>query len=65
MESVLTEQQIYCPYCGEGIEVLVDPGDAGATYIEDCQVCCRPIQFSVSVDEDGEISNLQALSEDE
>ena len=41
----LQESSIYCPYCGESIEVLLNPEDVGAEYIEDCQVCCRPIEF--------------------
>ena len=64
MESVLTEQQIYCPYCGEGIEVLVDPGDAGTTYVEDCQVCCRPIVLAPLLDDAGELT-LYVKNEDE
>jgi hypothetical protein len=45
---------IHCPYCGEAIEILVDGSVDHQRYIEDCQVCCRPIDISVSVDEDGE-----------
>lgn len=41
----LGESTIYCPYCGEPNRVLLDPSEAGQTYIEDCQVCCRPIVF--------------------
>ncbi len=37
-----------CPYCGETIELLVDPAMAGDAYIEDCFVCCRPITILVS-----------------
>jgi hypothetical protein len=44
----LIQQSILCPYCGEIIEVLIDPSDAGQEYIEDCQVCCRPIVFSIA-----------------
>ncbi len=64
MESVLTEQQINCPYCGERIDILVDPGDAGVAYIEDCQVCCRPIELVPMVDETGEFK-LHVKHEDE
>jgi len=53
-----------CPYCGEPLEVLVDPQDLGVPYIEDCQVCCRPIVFSASLDGDGELQ-LMLRSEDE
>ncbi len=37
-----------CPYCGESIEVYVEPLDEAQEYIEDCQVCCRPITFLIS-----------------
>ena len=47
------EVEIECPYCGERITLLVDSSVGVQEYIEDCQVCCRPIQLRVSVDEDG------------
>jgi hypothetical protein len=43
----LTEKFIDCPYCGERICVLIDPSDSDQQYIEDCQVCCKPINFLV------------------
>ncbi|MEM6580651.1 MAG: CPXCG motif-containing cysteine-rich protein [Pseudomonadota bacterium] len=46
----LIQQLICCPYCGESIEVLIDHEDAGQQYIEDCQVCCKPITFHLSID---------------
>ena len=46
----LNEQNIGCPYCGETISVLIDRQEAGTQYIEDCQVCCRPIVFQISED---------------
>jgi hypothetical protein len=52
----LEQQAVSCPYCGEAIDVLIDHQDAGDQYIEDCQVCCRPITFSVSVDPSGHLS---------
>ena len=51
--SVLEEREIQCPYCGASIGVLIDPGEAGTDYVEDCQVCCRPIEFALSEDLDG------------
>ena len=44
----LTESLIHCPYCGEPNQVLLDPTEIGQSYIEDCQVCCRPIVFVLS-----------------
>ena len=48
----LHEKSLRCPYCGELIEVLLDPSVNHQNYIEDCQVCCRPIIFDVRVDHD-------------
>jgi len=44
---------IQCPYCGEPIDIFVDDSAGDQRYVEDCQVCCRPIAIAVSVDEDG------------
>lgn len=49
------ERRIACPYCGESILVLLDPSVEFQEYIEDCQVCCRPIVFQVTVDPDGDV----------
>ena len=42
----------YCPYCGESIEILIDISIDSQEYIEDCSVCCRLMQVSVSINED-------------
>lgn len=60
----LTEKSISCPYCGEDFYTLVDDSVSDQDYIEDCQVCCRPIALSVSVDLDGDVV-LSARSENE
>jgi hypothetical protein len=41
---------IQCPYCGERFDTLVDAGSGAAVYIEDCQVCCQPIEFELQLD---------------
>ena len=51
----LLEQFVGCPYCGETISVLVEDSLPEQDYIEDCQVCCRPIVFRVAVGYDGAI----------
>lgn len=48
LESVL----IQCPYCWETLDVSVDPSVAEQEYVEDCQVCCRPILIHVTFDDD-------------
>ena len=50
----IDNHNIQCPYCGETIEVLIDCSVPEQNYIEDCQVCCSPINFDVTVDENGE-----------
>lgn len=44
-----------CPYCGERFTTVIEPGDGSQDYIEDCQVCCQPIEVHVEVGFDGEI----------
>lgn len=44
-----------CPYCGEPLDLAVDEsGGRNQSYIEDCVVCCRPIEVEVVV-EDGDV----------
>lgn len=51
----LISHDVQCPYCGETFEILVDGSVARQQYIEDCEVCCRPINFDVAVDEENEV----------
>jgi hypothetical protein len=51
----LKEKIIQCPYCGENISVLVDCSVPQQNYIEDCQVCCRPINFNVTAMDDSSV----------
>ena len=60
----LESQNVDCPYCGEPIELLIDCSVLQQSYIEDCQVCCRPINVNVSIGDDDEIS-VTVSSEDE
>jgi len=50
------EKQVSCPYCGESIDILLDCSVPQQNYIEDCQVCCRPINFDVAVAHDGMVT---------
>lgn len=52
---MLSYQTVHCPYCGEPIELTLDASAGAQTYIEDCQVCCRPISVSVRVDDEGDV----------
>jgi len=50
----LSPNSITCPFCWETIEILIDPSIAAEEYIEDCQVCCNPINIAVSIDSAGD-----------
>jgi hypothetical protein len=53
-----------CPYCGEVVELDVDPlGVSSEEYVEDCSVCCRP--WVVQVQRDGDDVQVQLLREDD
>jgi len=47
---MLNEQQVYCPYCGEQFGVFLDLSQGNQRTIEDCYVCCRPIEFVIESD---------------
>jgi len=60
----LTEQPIGCPYCGEPIIILIDDSLPKQQYIEDCQVCCRPIVLSVTMDAEGDAAVVATAEND-
>ncbi len=57
MTSWLPERRIHCPYCGEPLTIVVDTSADSQSYVEDCQVCCQPMQITVEA-ESGEILSL-------
>jgi hypothetical protein len=44
---------VQCPYCGESFETGVDWSAGSFRYIEDCQVCCQPIELAGDMDDEG------------
>ncbi len=54
MINQLIEVALQCPYCWEKITLLVDGSIEAQEYVEDCEVCCRPIDFTIAVDEQGQ-----------
>lgn len=51
--GLLDEIEVNCPYCDAPFAVEAEPALAGQAFIEDCPVCCRPIEFELSVHVDG------------
>ena len=56
------EQFFICPHCGESVSVLLDLSVLSQEYIEDCEVCCRPIEIKYQVGEDGEVEFAKGRS---
>jgi hypothetical protein len=53
------EHYFFCPYCGEEISMVLDLSVRRQTYVEDCEVCCNPIEITYSV-EDEELNAFAA-----
>lgn len=45
-----------CPYCWEQVSMVLDTSVRRQTYIEDCEVCCNPIEVRYAVDQEGSIN---------
>lgn len=45
---------VTCPYCGQPTDLRVDISAGSQSYIEDCTVCCQPMEVDISVDAAGD-----------
>lgn len=50
-----------CPHCWEQVSILVDLSQYNQKYIEDCEVCCNPIEIKYQSD-GNDITNFSAMS---
>jgi len=66
---MLSDYVAACPYCGESFSTTLDFSQdlnmASHEYIEDCQICCRPITFCVELDPVTEQMNVQLRRDDD
>jgi len=58
MNPRIVDRKIRCPYCDEPMSILLDLSGGDQSYIEDCQICCQPMQVSYRSD-DGDLRGLQ------
>ena len=49
MTEWISERRICCPFCGQSITVVIDGSAGSQSYVEDCEICCRPMQISVQI----------------
>ena len=57
----MEEYFFQCPYCWEDVSMLVDYSFSNQNYIEDCEICCNPIQLDIVI-KNNEITSFQAES---
>ena len=48
------EHHFTCPHCWQTISMMLDVSRGGQRYIEDCEVCCNPLEIAYDV-QDGAI----------
>ena len=53
MTELISEEPCHCPFCAEPITLVVDFSAGSQVYVEDCQVCCQPMEVAVGVGPDG------------
>jgi len=58
--QIMFEHFFQCPYCWEEISMLLDSSIVRQTYVEDCEVCCNPIQIT-SEFQDNKLMAFEAL----
>jgi hypothetical protein len=51
---------VTCPYCGESFDTQVDLSAGAFSYIEDCQVCCQPMELNGETDDSGALVGVTA-----
>ncbi|MDE1170515.1 MAG: CPXCG motif-containing cysteine-rich protein [Verrucomicrobium sp.] len=56
---MLVEVQIECPHCGAVFTTVADTSEGDYTTVEDCAVCCRPMELSFSCAEPGRLDGTE------
>jgi hypothetical protein len=65
INNLVQEYRANCPYCGESFTTLVDLSVGDQEYIEDCQICCRPIVFNIEIDNITDDARIRLRTENE
>jgi hypothetical protein len=54
MSELIAEVRCHCPFCAEPITIVADYSAGSQVYIEDCQVCCQPMEVTITADAVGD-----------
>ncbi len=57
----MKEYFFQCPFCWESVSVLLDSSIPNQKYIEDCEVCCNPLEIEVAFI-NGELTDFNVRS---
>jgi len=52
----MIEHYFDCPHCWENQLKMIDPSVSNQSFIEDCEVCCNPLQFTIEIHDNNLIS---------
>jgi len=61
--SDTVEHRFMCPNCGEAISMVLDLSAGSQRYVEDCEVCCRPLDITFTMRRDGRLGDFSATFE--
>lgn len=50
-----------CPSCGAEISMVLDLSVHRHTYVEDCEVCCNPLEISYAVEGEA-LAHFEAMN---
>ena len=54
----MIEHYFDCPHCWENQLKMIDPSVPNQCFIEDCEVCCNPLEFTIEIQDNNLISFL-------
>lgn len=49
--------EIVCPHCWQTISIRLDLSAGGQSYVQDCEVCCNPLDIQYDIEE-GEVAKV-------
>jgi hypothetical protein len=55
----MIDHDFICPYCLENQLKRIDFSISNQNFIEDCEVCCNPIDFTIAL-QDGQVRSFEA-----
>ena len=62
MTQLLVDHTVVCPSCWEPHVVTIDLTEEERHFIEDCHVCCNPMEVRFQLNADSELTGVTAIS---